>query len=115
MVPGRQGRKVIVAEGEPGLGQGQQPQLNSDTWAMHIHITHTHTHYTLHIHMHINMHMHIQTRINLNALFYVLNFCKLFCKTCVSLGHVASKINSNFHAFQIETVFPSCRPFQSEL
>ena len=47
--------------------------------------------------------------------FSVLNFCKLFCKTCVSLGHLASKINSNFHAFQIEIVFPSCRPFQSEL
>ena len=28
---GRQGRKVIVAEGEPGLRQGQQPQLNPDT------------------------------------------------------------------------------------
>ena len=36
MVPGRQGRKVIVAEGESGLGQGEQPQLNPDTWAMQV-------------------------------------------------------------------------------
>ena len=46
--------------------------------------------------------------------FYVLNF-KLFCETCFSLGDLPSKINSYFHALQIEIVFPSCRPFQSEL
>ena len=33
----RQAREeVIVAGGEPGLGQGQQPQLNPDTWAMQV-------------------------------------------------------------------------------
>ena len=36
MVRGRQGRKEIVAEGELGLGQGEQPQLNPDTWAMQV-------------------------------------------------------------------------------
>ena len=36
MVPGRQGRKLIVTGGELGLGQGQQPQLNTDTWAIQV-------------------------------------------------------------------------------
>ena len=52
---------------------------------------------------------------NLDAFFVCFGLIETFCKTCVSLGHLASKINSNFHAFQIEIVFPSCRPFQSEL
>ena len=36
MVPGWQGRKVMVTGGELGLGQGQQPQLNPDTWAIQV-------------------------------------------------------------------------------
>ena len=33
----RQAREeVIIVGGKPGLGQGQQPQLNPDSWAMQV-------------------------------------------------------------------------------
>ena len=63
--------------------------------------------------MHINMHM--QTRINLYALFLYLTAVNFFfAKHVFFLGHIDSKISSNIHEFQIEIVFPSCCPFQSE-
>ena len=41
-----------------------------------------------------------------------LTFCKLFVLPMVTL---LVKVTANFKAFQIEMVFPSCRPFESEL
>ena len=76
---------------------------------------HTHYTYTCTLHAHANKNQFkcsFCVLILMNLTVLNLTF---FCKTCVSLGYLASKIISTFHAFQIEIVFLSCRPFQSEL
>ena len=103
MMPGRLGRKGIVDGVELGIGQGHYTQLNPDTWAIQVQ-------YWSYTHTYILICTCKQESIEM-LFFSVLNFCTLFCKTCVSLGHLASKITASFHAFQIEIEFLSRRRF----